>query len=107
MYPDHSIIYSILSLILFWTIAYFVVAKKNKQVKLFEKNLGFAIVVSMLLYFIAFGIIVGGLYETEVPFFLVIIAFSPLYVPPLWSFILIIYSIQLKHSTRSDEILDD
>jgi hypothetical protein len=102
-----NIIAWISSLIIPWTITYFIVAKRNGHVKLFEKNLGFCIVTSMLLFLVAFFVVISYLYETTEPSFLVPIMFAPIYVPSLWSFIVIVYSIQLKYKTILEDVLDD
>jgi hypothetical protein len=94
------------SLIISWTIAYFIVAKKNGHVTLFEKNLGFCLVTSILLFLIAFFLLINYSYSPDPPY-LVPVLFTPICVPTLWSFIVIIYSRQLKNITTLDDVLDD
>lgn len=106
MYSTYNIVY-IVALIISWIIAYFIVAKKNKQVKLFEKHLGFCIVTSMFFYLISFWIVISYVYEPDAPAFLKLIIAAPMYVPLLWSLLLIIHSIQLKYRTSLVELLDD
>lgn len=89
-----------------WTIVYFIVAKKNRHVALFEKNLGFCLVSSILLFLVAVFVLINYSDSPEFPY-LVPILFAPIYVPPLWSILVIAHSIQLKDKTTSNTILDD
>lgn len=107
MLYNHPMLIYLSSLIIPWVIAYFVVAKKNKHVKLFEQNLGFCLAISLLLFLVSFFIIISYLYGPKMPSFLVIIMLAPIYVPPVWSLIVIIYSMQLAYNTTFDDVLDD
>ena len=106
MIANYKILY-ISTFIVSWTIAYFIVIKKNKQVLLFEKNLGFCLLTSMFLYLTTVWIAISYIYEPETPSFIDIILDMPIYVSPIWSFILVIYSIQLKARTIVNDVLDD
>lgn len=46
------------------------------------------------------------MYGPEMPSFLAVITFAPIYLPPLWSLAVVIYSMQLVSKTTFDDVLD-